>query len=128
MHPEAAANHHSCKLLRLPTQNIQSSLISILHYHSLTMHFSTILLVLATGVSAFRVQDCDGTNKETWNNNVCYDYDVGTDLQYQSNKGCQISFFPEPGCRGVGYSSGSQNKCLALASRRPIKSVRCDDR
>ncbi|KAF2789384.1 hypothetical protein K505DRAFT_253467, partial [Melanomma pulvis-pyrius CBS 109.77] len=91
------------------------------------MQFSAILLLLASSTSAFVVTNCRDNLRNNWSNNRCHDYDVGTSLKYQSDKGCTITLFNQEGCRGVAYTSDSQEKCLGLPGHLAIKSVKCQD-
>lgn len=92
------------------------------------MQPSALLLLLAGSTSAWVVSNCRGNLKNDWKAGRCYNYDVGTSLQYQSNAGCKITFYERDDCTGVGWGSKSQEKCLGLPNNVRIRSARCDEK
>ncbi|EMD85563.1 hypothetical protein COCHEDRAFT_1118482, partial [Bipolaris maydis C5] len=92
-----------------------------------TMKPTALLFLLAGTSSAWIVRNCRGNLQHNWQAGRCYNYDVGTSLMYQSNNGCQITFYEREDCTGVGWGSKSQEKCLALPNNLRIRGVRCDE-
>ena len=91
------------------------------------MQPSALLLMLASSASAFVVHSCAGDNRQNWNNNRCYKYEVGKDLKYFSDAHCRITLYEREDCTGVAWGSYSRDKCLGLPGGVNIRSVSCND-